>query len=273
MKLKQTFLEFLHNLPFYGLAVLCIDDPVVRELMPKISRPILTYGLSSNADFRAHKISHHNQHTSFTVSRPDKKDITLTLNMPGVHNVLNATAAIAIATDEGLKDKDIVQGLEKFQGVGRRFEMHGDLNFSGGSVMLVDDYGHHPTEVAANIKAVRAGWPGKRLVMIYQPHRYSRTHDLYEDFVDVLSGVDVLLLLEVYSAGEKAIKGADSKSLCGSIRRLGQLDPIFVKDPKDIPRLLEKFLEDGDLLMTQGAGNVGMISTNLAQEGLQSARS
>lgn len=272
-KLKQTFLEFLHNLPFYGLAVLCIDDPVVKEIMPKISRPILTYGLSSKADFRAHKISHHNQHTSFTVSRPDKKDISLTLNMPGVHNVLNATAAIAIATDEGLKDKDIVQGLENFQGIGRRFEMHGDLNFSGGNVMLVDDYGHHPTEVAANIKAVRAGWPGKRLVMIYQPHRYSRTHDLYEDFVEVLSGVDVLLLLEVYSAGEKAIKGADSKSLCGSIRQRSPLDPVFVKDSKDIPQLLEELLKDGDLLMTQGAGSVGMISANLAQEGLQSVRS
>ena len=268
-KLKQTFLEFLHNLPFYGLAVLCVDDPVVQEIMPKISRPMMTYGLSKQADFRAHKISHQNQHTTFTVSRPGKEDITLTISMPGVHNVLNATAAIAIATDEGVKDKDIVQGLEKFQGVGRRFEMHGDLEFSRGKAMLVDDYGHHPTEVAANIKAVRAGWPKKRLVMIYQPHRYSRTQDLYEDFVDVLSGVDLLLLLDVYAAGEKAIKGADSKSLCRSIRQRGQLDPVFVKDHKDIPQLLEELLEDGDLLLTQGAGSVGLISTHLAQEGLQ----
>lgn len=272
-KLKQTFIEFLHNLPFYGLAVLCIDDPVVKALLPKVSRPTLTYGLSTEADFRAHKISHYNQHSSFTVSRPDREDISLTLNMPGIHNVLNATAAIAIATDEGLKDEDIVSGLENFQGVGRRFEIHGELKFSKGSVMLVDDYGHHPTEVAANIKAVRAGWPGKRLVMIYQPHRYSRTHDLYEDFVDVLSSVDVLLLLKVYPAGEKVIKGADSKSLCGSIRQRGGLDPVFVRDSKDIPRLLEELLEDGDLLMTQGAGNVGMISTSLAQEGLHSVRS
>ncbi|PCJ40667.1 MAG: UDP-N-acetylmuramate--L-alanine ligase [SAR86 cluster bacterium] len=268
-KLKQTFLEFLHNLPFYGLAVLCIDDPVVREIIPKISRPVLTYGLSKKADFRVHKISHQNQQSSFTVSRPEKKDITLTLNMPGVHNVLNATAAIAIATDEGLSDRDIVLGLENFQGVGRRFEMHGDINFSKGSAMLVDDYGHHPTEVAANIKAIRAGWPKKRLVMIYQPHRYSRTHDLYEDFVDALSGVDLLLLLDVYAAGEKVIKGADSKSLCRSIRQRGQLDPVFVKDQKDIPHLLKELLEDGDLLLTQGAGNVGLISTRLAQEGLQ----
>jgi UDP-N-acetylmuramate--alanine ligase len=269
-KLKQTFLDFLHNLPFYGLAVLCIDDPVIQEILPRISRPVLTYGLSSQADFRVRDVAHQNQQSSFSVSRPDKKDISLTLNMPGIHNVLNATAAIAIATDEGLKDEDIIQGLENFQGVGRRFEMHGDLEFSRGKAMLVDDYGHHPTEVAANINAVRTGWPEKRLVMIYQPHRYSRTQDLYEDFVDVLSGVDMLLLLDVYPAGEKAIKGADSKSLCRSIRQRGQLDPVFVKEHKDIPNLLEELLEDGDLLLTQGAGSVGLISTRLAQEGLQS---
>jgi len=230
----------------------------------------LTYGLSPQADFRVQEVSHQNQKSSFTVSRPDKTDISLTLNMPGIHNVLNATAAIAIATDEGLKDEDIIQGLESFQGVGRRFEMHGDLTFSRGKAMLVDDYGHHPTEVAANIQAVRTGWPGKRLVMIYQPHRYSRTQDLYEDFVDVLSGVDMLLLLDVYPAGEKAIKGADSKSLCRSIRQRGQLDPVFVKKHQDIPNLLEELLEDGDLLLTQGAGSVGLISTRLAQDGLQS---
>ena len=269
-KLKQTFLDFLHNLPFYGLAVLCVDDPVIQEILPRISRPVLTYGLSPQADFRVQEVSHQNQKSSFTVSRPDKTDISLTLNMPGIHNVLNATAAIAIATDEGLKDEDITQGLESFQGVGRRFEMHGDLTFSRGKAMLVDDYGHHPTEVAANIQAVRTGWPGKRLVMIYQPHRYSRTQDLYEDFVDVLSGVDMLLLLDVYPAGEKAIKGADSKSLCRSIRQRGQLDPVFVKKHQDIPNLLEELLEDGDLLLTQGAGSVGLISTRLAQDGLQS---
>ncbi len=268
-KLKQTFLEFLHNLPFYGLAVLCIDDPVVQEIMPKISRPVLTYGLSQQADFRAHKISHQNQYTSFTVSRPRKEDISLTLNMPGIHNVLNAIAAIAIATDEGLNDRDIIQGLENFQGIGRRFEMHDEISFSRGSAILVDDYGHHPTEVAANIKAVRAGWPNKRLVMIYQPHRFSRTKDLYEDFVDVLSRVDLLLLLDVYAAGEKNIKGADSKSLCRSIRQRGQLDPVFVKNQRDIPHLLEELLEDGDLLLTQGAGSVGLIATRLSQEGLQ----
>ena len=267
-KLKQTFIEFLHNLPFYGLAVLCIDDPVVHELLPQISRLILTYGFSEQADFRIRQVSQENQLTSFTVSRSEKKDLSLTLSMPGKHNVLNATAAIVVATDQGLADKDIIRGLESFQGVGRRFEMHGDLKFSRGSAMLVDDYGHHPTEVAANIKAVRDGWPGKRLVMIYQPHRFTRTQDLYEDFVAVLSEVDLLLMLDVYSAGEKPIRGADSRSLCRSIRQRGQLDPVFIKDQKDIPRLLDELLEDGDLLMTQGAGSVGQLSARLAQEGL-----
>ena len=268
-KLKQSFLDFIHNLPFYGLAVLCVDDPVIQDLMPRISRSILTYGLSELADFRIRSITQKKQHTSFTVSRPDKNDLSLTLNMPGVHNVLNATAAIAVATDQGLNDADIIKGLESFQGVGRRFEMHGELSFSKGNAMLVDDYGHHPTEVAANIKAIRAGWPDKRLVMIYQPHRFSRTQDLYEDFVDVLSGVDLLLLLEVYAAGEKPIKGADSKSLCRSIRQRGQHDPVFVKAHKDLPKLLEDLLKDGDLLLTQGAGNVGLLSARLAQDGLQ----
>ncbi len=269
-KLKLTFLEFLHNLPFYGLAVLCIDDPVVQEIMPNVSRPILTYGLSPEADFRVHKISHEHQRTSFVVSRPEGEDLEIIINMPGIHNVLNATAAIAIASDEGIKDADIIKGLENFAGVGRRFEIHGELEFARGSAMLVDDYGHHPTEVAANIRAVRSGWPDKRLVMIYQPHRYSRTQDLYEDFVDVLSGVDLLLLLDVYPAGEKSIKGADSKSLCRSIRLRGQLDPIYVKKQSDLPGLLEELLEDGDLLLTQGAGSVGLISARLAQEGLHS---
>ena len=267
-KLKRTFVEFLHNLPFYGLAVLCVDDPVIQELMPQVSRPILTYGFSEQADFRIKEISQQNQHTSFSVSKPDKGELSLTLSMPGAHNVLNATAAIAVASDQGLSDEDIIQGLERFEGVGRRFEMHGELQFSRGSAMLVDDYGHHPTEVAANIKAVRAGWPDKRLVMIYQPHRYSRTQDLYDDFVSVLSEVDLLLMLDVYPAGEKAIRGADSKSLCRSIRQRGQLDPVFVKELQELPALLDELLEDGDLLITQGAGSVGLLSARLAQDGL-----
>ncbi len=268
-KLKQTFIDFIHNLPFYGLAVLCIDDPVVREIMPKVARPTLTYGLSKDADYRIKNISQKNENTHFMVVRPDKGELSVSLTMPGVHNVLNATAAIVVSCDQGLNDKAIVQGLGNFEGVGRRFEMHGDLAFSRGKALLVDDYGHHPTEVAANIKAIRAGWPETRLVMVYQPHRYSRTQDLYEDFVDVLSEVDVLLLLDVYSAGEKPIRGADSKSLCGSIRQRGQLDPVFVKKHSELPKLLDELLEDGDILLTQGAGNVGLLSMRLANEGLQ----
>lgn len=268
-KLKQTFIEFLHNLPFYGLAVLCADDPVIQELLPRISRPVLTYGQSDFADFHIQDVEQAGITTRFKVARPDRDELLpVTLNMPGIHNVLNATAAIAVATDEGLSDDDIVQGLAGFRGVGRRFDIKADLAIAGGSVMLVDDYGHHPTEVAANIRAIRAGWPEKRLVMIYQPHRYSRTHDLYDAFVDVLSEVDLLLMLEVYSAGEAPIRGADSRSLCRSIRQRGQIDPVYVKDQADIRHVLKDLLIDGDILLTQGAGSIGLLSRELAEEGL-----
>jgi UDP-N-acetylmuramate--alanine ligase len=188
--------------------------------------------------------------------------------MPGLHNVLNATAAIAVATDEGIADKDIQTAIAGFQGVGRRFDVQSPLLCRRGSVMLVDDYGHHPTEVAANIKAIRDGWPSKRLVMIYQPHRYTRTHDLYDDFVEVLSEVDLLLMLEVYSAGEKPIPGADSKSLCRSIRQRGKIDPLLVKRPEDLKQMLNELLHDSDILVTQGAGSVGNLCKQLAAEGL-----
>lgn len=265
-KLKTTFVEFLHNLPFYGLAVLCIDDPVIREIMPAVSRPVLTYGQSREADFRVNNIVQRERSTTFTVSRPEKnKDLDVQINMPGIHNVLNATAAIVVATDEGINDQDIREALVNFQGVGRRFDIHGEIAYRKGKVLLVDDYGHHPTEVASNIEAVRSGWPDKRLVMIYQPHRYSRTHDLYDDFVEVLSKVDLLLLLDVYSAGEKSIRGANSKSLCRSIRRRGLIDPIYVKDQSEIKGILNEVLQDGDMLVTQGAGNIGALARELSQ--------
>ncbi len=268
-KLKQTFIEFLHNLPFYGLAVLCIDDPVIQELLPRISRPVLTYGQSDLADFQIQDVHQEGITTRFNVRRPEKTELlSVTLNMPGIHNVLNATAAIAVATDEGLSDEYIVNGISGFSGVGRRFDIKGDLVVNGGAAMLVDDYGHHPTEVAATINAIRAGWPEKRLVMIYQPHRFSRTHDLYDAFVDVLSEVDLLLLLDVYSAGEAPIRGADSRSLCRSIRQRGQLDPVYVKDPSEIRKVLSDLLNDGDILVTQGAGSIGNLSRELAREGL-----
>ena len=268
-KLKKTFIDFLHNLPFYGLAVLCIDDPVVAEILPYISRPVLTYGFSDQADFRVTSIAQKQRVSSFQVQRPGfSEPLSLTLNMPGLHNVLNATAAVVVATDEKITDADIQAGIANFEGVGRRFDVQGDLACRRGKVMLVDDYGHHPTEVAANIRAIRDGWPEKRLVMIYQPHRYSRTHDLYDDFVDVLSEVDLLLLLDVYSAGEKPIRGADSRSLCRSIRQRGQIDPMLVKKPEELKNILNDVLLDGDILVTQGAGNIGTLCRQLAAEGL-----
>ena len=267
-KLKQTFITFLHNLPFYGLAVLCIDDAVIRDILPRVSRPVFTYGFSKDADFRISDVVQKERKTTFKVWRPNHSEaLAITIPMPGLHNVLNATAAIAVATDEHIADKDIQTAIANFQGVGRRFDVQPPLACKRGTVMLVDDYGHHPTEVAANIKAIRDGWPGKRLVMIYQPHRYTRTHDLYDDFVKVLNEVDLLVMLEVYSAGEKPIKGADSKSLCRSIRQRGKLDPLLVKQ-EEIKQVLNDLLQDGDILVTQGAGSIGAICKQLAAEGL-----
>lgn len=264
-KLKRTFIDFLHNLPFYGLAVLCTDDPVVSEILPEISRPVVTYGLNEGADYRAVNIRQKGMHTSFTVKRPDGfGDLDITVNMPGVHNVLNALATIAVATDEGIDDAAIAKALEGFAGVGRRFQILEDIQCEDGQAMLVDDYGHHPREVAAVIKAVKEGWPEKRLVMIYQPHRYTRTRDLYEDFVQVLSEVDTLLLMEVYAAGEEPIAGADSRSLCRSIRQRGSLEPVYLKTAEEVPGVLKNILKPGDLLLTQGAGNITALAHDLS---------
>lgn len=269
-RLKKTFVEFLHNLPFYGLAVVCIDDPVVRELIPQVTRPIVTYGMSDDADYRVVEVEQKCMQTIFSVSRPDGYEpLKITLNMPGLHNVLNAAAAIAVATDEKVSDKAIVDGLYKFKGVGRRFEVYGEFDLADGSAMLVDDYGHHPTEVAATISAIRSSWPDRRLLMIYQPHRYTRTKDLYEDFVNVLSTTDSLILLEVYAAGETEITGADGRSLCRSVRQRGQVDPIFVESPDEVPEVLSGIIRGGDIVITQGAGNVGALALELAKRRLQ----
>ncbi|WP_114418556.1 UDP-N-acetylmuramate--L-alanine ligase [Marinospirillum perlucidum] len=268
-RLKTTFIEFLHNLPFYGLAVVCIDDDNVKEILPRIGRPILTYGFSSDADFVATDFEQQQRSIRFRVKRPhDLPDLQLEVNTPGRHNVLNTLAAVAVATDEGISDEDIVQGLKNFQGVGRRFQHLGDFPVPGGEVMLVDDYGHHPREVEAVIRAVREGWPDRRLVMLYQPHRFSRTRDLYEDFVKVLSGVDTLVLLDVYAAGEAAIPGADGRTLSGSIRQRGKIDPLFVDDPEELENLLADVLRPGDILLTQGAGDIGGIAQRLAKSHL-----
>jgi UDP-N-acetylmuramate--alanine ligase len=269
-KLKKTFIEFLHNLPFYGLAVLCGEDPVVRDIIPEVARPILTYGFSDHCDCRAVNIKQFPFYSEFDVIRPNhEKLLSVRLNIPGIHNVLNATAVIAVASDEGIADQAIQQGLANFQGVGRRFQVYGNFSVGDGSAMLVDDYGHHPREVAAVIRAVRDGWPDRRLVMIYQPHRYTRTRDLYEDFVEVLSTVDALVLLEVYSAGEEQIPGADSRHLCRSIRTRGVIDPIFVETVDAVPDVIKDIVRAGDIVITQGAGNVGGLSPELARRELK----
>ncbi|MEM9256044.1 MAG: UDP-N-acetylmuramate--L-alanine ligase [Pseudomonadota bacterium] len=263
--LRRTFLEFLHNLPFYGLAVLCIDDPVVRALQPDLSRQVITYGFSEDADYRITECVPQGLSTRFVVQRPDGAEaLRVSLNMPGQHNVLNATAAIAVACDEGLDEQAIQRGLQSFEGVSRRFTQLGEVRFRGGHALLVDDYGHHPTEVRATLQSLRQAFPQRRLVMVYQPHRYTRTRDLYEDFVAVLSGSDALVLLDVYAAGEAPIAGADSRSLTRSIRQRGQVEPIFAENIADVPELLHTLVREGDVVVTQGAGNIARLAQELA---------
>ncbi|RKG30786.1 UDP-N-acetylmuramate--L-alanine ligase [Acinetobacter tianfuensis] len=267
--LKDTFVQFLQKLPFYGLAVVCGDDANIREIMPRIGRPLVTYGFNEDNDIRAVDVAQEGMQSHFTVLRKDREPLRLTINLPGLHNILNALAAIGIATDEGVSDAAIARALESFSGVGRRFQVQGHFEIDGGDVKLVDDYGHHPKEVEATIKAARASHPDRRLVMMFQPHRFSRTRDCFDDFVDVLSQVDQLLLLEVYSAGEKPIVGADSRALARSIRLRGEVEPILI-DPVEgnLQNAMKKVLQQGDLLLTQGAGNVGAISVELAQNNL-----
>ena len=267
--LKDTFIQFLHKLPFYGLAVVCGDDANIREIMPRIGRPVLTYGFEEDNDIRAIDVEQDGMQSHFTVLRKDREPLRLTINQPGMHNILNALAAIGVATDEGVSDAAIARALEGFNGVGRRFQVQGEYVKDNGTVKLVDDYGHHPKEVEATIKAARQSHPDRRLVLLFQPHRFSRTRDCFDDFVDVLSQVDALLLMEVYPAGEKPIVGADSRSLARAIRLRGQIEPIII-DPVDgqLPSVLKNLLQANDLLLTQGAGNVGAISVELAQNEL-----
>jgi UDP-N-acetylmuramate--alanine ligase len=268
--MKKTYIEFLHNLPFYGLAVMCIDDDVIRGLLVDVARPLLTYGFSEDAGYRLRDLRAEKRQCHFMIDRPDgQSSLQISLNIPGRHNALNAAAAIAVASDEGISDQAIIDGLSKFGGVGRRFEVIGEYPVTGGDAMLVDDYGHHPTEVKATIQAIRDGWPEKRLVMVFQPHRYTRTRDLYEDFVQVLAEVDVLLILDVYSAGEEPISGADSKNLCGSIRQRGGIDPIYVESIEEVPYLLGELVRGDDFVMTQGAGSVSKLVAMLADSELQ----
>ncbi|MFD0965627.1 UDP-N-acetylmuramate--L-alanine ligase [Seminibacterium arietis] len=265
-EMKQTYVNFLHNLPFYGLAVLCADDPVLDELIPKIGRQVITYGFNEKADYRIENYHQVGFKGYYIVNMPNGRKIEIMLNVPGKHNALNATAALAVAKEEGIDDEAILLALADFQGAGRRFDPLGEFQRPNGKVMLVDDYGHHPTEVSVTIEAARKGWKDKRIVMIFQPHRYSRTRDLFDDFVQVLSQVDVLIMFDVYSAGEEAIPGADSRSLCRSIRNLGKIDPVFVADQSQLAETLDRLIQDGDLILAQGAGNVSKLSRQLATE-------
>jgi UDP-N-acetylmuramate--alanine ligase len=263
-KYKATYVEFLHHLPFYGHAVMCLDDDVIRELLPEVSRPILTYGIEQDADIKACNIQCDGLQCSFEVSLPDRDaSLEVLLNLPGKHNVLNALAAITIAHLLGVEDKAIQSALAGFQGIGRRMQQYGEVAIPGGHVLLVDDYGHHPTEIAATLDAARTGWPDRRLVVAFQPHRYTRTRDLFEDFARVLADTDTLLVTEVYSAGEDAIAGADGRALCAAIRARGRVNPVFVENINDLPEALLDVLQDGDVLLTLGAGSIGAKAAEL----------
>ncbi|HWP94816.1 MAG TPA: UDP-N-acetylmuramate--L-alanine ligase [Gammaproteobacteria bacterium] len=264
-RLTQTFVEFLHHLPFYGLAVLCVDDPVIRSVLPDVQRPVVTYGIeSADAAFRAVDIVQQEQRSTYRVLRPGHAQaLEVTLNLPGRHNVLNSLAAVAIAQELEIPDEALLAAFASFKGVGRRFQAYGELATPKGRVLLIDDYGHHPREIAATLQAARAGWPQRRLVVVFQPHRYTRTRDLFEDFADVLSGVDVLVLTEVYAAGETPLPGADGRALARSIRSRGRVDPIFVANVRDVPETLGGILCDGDLLLTLGAGDIGAVAAEL----------
>jgi len=271
-KLKKAFVDFVQHLPFYGMAVLCVDDPNVREIIPAITKPITTYGLSDTAQIRATNISHCKGQMHFTAligvnGKTRKLDIKL--NLPGLHNVQNALAAIAVGNEVGVPDTSIINALTKFKGVGRRFQRCGEIKLAGrnkntnGSFTLVDDYGHHPVEIAATIDAARGAFPGRRLIVAFQPHRYTRTRDVFEDFVKVLSTSDVLLLTEVYSAGETPIVAADGKSLVRAIRVQGKVEPIFVETIEELPAAIFNVTQNGDVVLVMGAGSVSNVAQNL----------
>ena len=269
-KLKKAFVDFLQHLPFYGMAVLCVDDPNVREIIPAITKPITTYGLSDTAQIRATNISHCKGQMHFTALigvNEDSRKLDIKLNLPGLHNVQNALAAIAVGNELGVSDTSIIKALNKFKGVGRRFQRCGDIELSGRNknvnFTLVDDYGHHPVEIAATINAVRGAFPSRRLIVAFQPHRYTRTRDVFEDFVKVLSTSDVLLLTEVYSAGETPIVAADGKSLVRAIRVQGKVEPIFVETVEDLPAAIFNVIENEDVVLVMGAGSVGSVAQNL----------
>jgi UDP-N-acetylmuramate--alanine ligase len=265
-KLKSSFIEFLHNLPFYGLAVVCTDDPGVNDVLADIGRSITTYGTNDEADVRAVNVVFTAATTEFDVVRKNSADsLHVRLQLPGMHNVCNALAAIAVADELQIGNEALAKALEEFEGIDRRFQLLGEVKTTAGTVMLVDDYGHHPTEIAATLSAANSGWPGKRVVLVFQPHRYSRTRDLMDDFATVLSDADVLVLLDVYAAGEEPIAGADGRAMARAIRSRGSVEPVFVESLDDLQPVLLDLLEDGDLVLTMGAGDIGAYAAGLPE--------
>jgi len=261
--LKQSFVDFLHNLPFYGLAVLCADDEHVRSIAQEVGRPTLSYGLTAGADVRATNIRPRGLTTRFDVTRSGAAPLAVTLNLPGLHNVRNALAAIAVATELGTEDQAMQRALEGFQGVDRRLQHIADVATAAGRVSVIDDYGHHPTEINATLEAVRQGYPGRRVVLAFQPHRYTRTQDLIDDFGKALSAADVLCVTEVYAAGETPIAGADGRAICRAVRSRGQVEPLFVARVEELAEVLRDLIRDGDVIVAMGAGNISAVAHQL----------
>jgi UDP-N-acetylmuramate--alanine ligase len=259
-RLKQAFAQFLQNLPFYGAAVLCADDAHVRDILPQVTKPVITYGTAADASVRAEAIAHDGGRMRFRALRQGSKPLDVVLNLPGRHNVLNALAAIAVATELQVPDPAILKALREFTGVGRRFQNYGEID---GRFTLIDDYGHHPAEMAATLEAARGAFPGRRIVLAFQPHRYTRTRDLFEDFVRVLSSADLLLLAEVYAAGEAPIVAADGRSLARALRVAGKVEPLFVEDIAGMPDAIRRAAEAGDVVITMGAGSIGAVPSQL----------
>jgi len=263
--LKQSFVDFLHNLPFYGLAVLCADDPQLRSIVPEIGRPILSYGLDAGADVRAVEVTAAGLQTRFRVLRAGSVPLAVQLNLPGLHNVRNALAAVAVASELGIDDQAILRALAAFQGVDRRLQHIGDVATAVGRITIVDDYGHHPTEITATLAAVRQGYAGRRVLLAFQPHRYTRTRDLIDDFGKALSAADALLVTEVYAAGEAPIAGADGRAICRAVRGRGQLEPLFVEKVEELAQALRDVIRGGDVIVCMGAGNISAVAHTLPQ--------
>jgi UDP-N-acetylmuramate--alanine ligase len=262
-RLRHTFVEFIHNLPFYGLVVVCLDDPGVQAILPQVHRAVLSYGFSPEADVRVEQVVREGIQSSFNVLRPGRPPLPITLNLPGRHNVQNALAAIALAHELELEDSAVQRALRGFQGVDRRLQVLGEARFGKARVLMVDDYGHHPTEISATVEAARQAWPGRRLVVAFQPHRYTRTRDLLDDFAEALSAPDRLLVTEVYAAGETPIAGADGRAICRAVRSRGQVEPVFIPHLDELAELLTSVVADGDVVLTLGAGNIGTVAHQL----------